>query len=102
MRTALKTDIGRIRQVNEDRSLVQTDLNGFLLAIVADGMGGHQAGDTASQMAVDIIEQEMHKVHSGMPVDECMQLSGALWKKPMRESTASRRRGKAIMEWELR
>jgi serine/threonine protein phosphatase PrpC len=61
MKTAQKTDIGRIRTVNEDRFVVMTDLPGFTLAIVADGMGGHQAGDTASQMAVDIIGAELRE-----------------------------------------
>jgi protein phosphatase len=39
--------------VNEDQSWVGQLNNGVTLAIVADGMGGHQAGDVASQKAVD-------------------------------------------------
>lgn len=72
MKTASITDIGRIRQVNEDRSVVQADLNGFTLAIVADGMGGHQAGDVASQMAADIIQQELQKVKSEWTEEVCL------------------------------
>ena len=45
MKAAHKSDVGRIRLVNEDRVVVQTGLNGLTLAILADGMGGHQAGD---------------------------------------------------------
>ncbi|WP_141505938.1 Stp1/IreP family PP2C-type Ser/Thr phosphatase [Paenibacillus luteus] len=53
MLTANRSDIGRVRQVNEDQSWVSQLNNGITLAIVADGMGGHQAGDVASQKAVD-------------------------------------------------
>ncbi|MDQ8733443.1 Stp1/IreP family PP2C-type Ser/Thr phosphatase [Paenibacillus sp. LHD-38] len=53
MLTANRSDIGRVRHVNEDQSWVSQLNNGVTLAIVADGMGGHQAGDVASQKAVD-------------------------------------------------
>ena len=43
---------GRVRDENEDRIATQPDRG---LAILADGMGGHQAGEVASRMAVDII-----------------------------------------------
>lgn len=47
-----RSDIGRIRQVNEDSALTGTISSQFSFAVVADGMGGHQAGDVASQIAV--------------------------------------------------
>lgn len=71
MNVANKTDIGRIRLVNEDRSIVQVDLNGFVLAIVADGMGGHQAGDIASQMAIEIIQEQLQDLDKDMSVGSC-------------------------------
>jgi serine/threonine protein phosphatase PrpC len=52
-----QTDIGRVRLVNEDRAATQLELNGLSLAIVADGMGGHQAGDVASTMAIERIQE---------------------------------------------
>jgi serine/threonine protein phosphatase PrpC len=70
MKTASHTDIGRVRTVNEDRAFVQEDLNGYVLAIVADGMGGHKAGDIASQMAVDLIQSEMQSIPHGASVEE--------------------------------
>jgi len=46
------TDVGLVRENNEDRLYVSEELG---LLIVADGVGGHQAGEVASQMAVEII-----------------------------------------------
>ncbi|WP_138751677.1 Stp1/IreP family PP2C-type Ser/Thr phosphatase [Paenibacillus sinopodophylli] len=67
MLTANRSDIGRVRHVNEDQSWVSQLNNGVTLAIVADGMGGHQAGDVASQKAVDafrsMLEQSAAKAH---------------------------------------
>jgi protein phosphatase len=45
-----RTDVGRRRQRNEDSILV-----GDGMLVVCDGMGGHQAGDVASRLAVDTI-----------------------------------------------
>src|SRR5690554_5187552 len=49
MNTAFRTDVGRIREINEDRAAVKQEASGVTLALLADGMGGHQAGDVASQ-----------------------------------------------------
>lgn len=47
------TDVGRVRARNED-ALLQQPLRG--IAAVADGMGGHAAGDVASRIAVDVLD----------------------------------------------
>ncbi|MBD0379348.1 Stp1/IreP family PP2C-type Ser/Thr phosphatase [Paenibacillus sedimenti] len=73
MKMVSRTDIGKVRLVNEDRAAIHQELNGLSLAIVADGMGGHQAGDIASQMAIEIIEAQLQTIHWGMPVEECKQ-----------------------------
>lgn len=52
-----RSDIGRIRQVNEDSALAGSVNQVLSYAIVADGMGGHQAGDVASQVAVEAFKR---------------------------------------------
>lgn len=47
-----KTDVGRRRTVNEDSFFFDDELG---LYVVADGMGGHAAGEVASQEAVDTV-----------------------------------------------
>jgi len=48
-----ESDIGRKRMVNEDRVAFFEHPDHFKLAILADGMGGHNAGDVASEMAIE-------------------------------------------------
>lgn len=55
MEAAVKAHIGLIRQVNEDSADIITR-EPIKLALVADGMGGHQAGDVASNMAIQIVK----------------------------------------------
>ncbi|MCY9223276.1 protein phosphatase, partial [Bacillus licheniformis] len=55
MKTALKTDRGKIRQQKEKQARIFTEKNGLVLAVVCDGMGGHLAGDVASRMAVSAL-----------------------------------------------
>ena len=52
---AKATDIGASREINEDSMTVFDSPNGQVL-VVCDGMGGQAAGDVASQLAVNIIE----------------------------------------------
>ena len=53
------SDPGRIRSENEDRITTQPNLG---IAVLADGMGGHQAGEVASGMAVDVINRHFTEV----------------------------------------
>jgi serine/threonine protein phosphatase PrpC len=70
MESAIQTHIGCVRQTNEDSGRIQHYDNGWILAVVADGMGGHQAGDVASQMAVDIICESLRNVTNDMTPNE--------------------------------
>jgi PPM family protein phosphatase len=48
------TDTGRVRDHNEDNFAV-LELEGKVLFVVADGMGGHEAGEVASRIAVETV-----------------------------------------------
>jgi serine/threonine protein phosphatase PrpC len=56
------TDVGRKRTHNEDSFLVDDEIH---LYVVADGMGGHAGGGTASRIAVETIDKELRKARDG-------------------------------------
>jgi protein phosphatase len=58
------TDVGQKRDHNEDSFLICDDLSLFA---VADGMGGHQGGDRASRLAVQILEREIRRAEMEGP-----------------------------------
>ena len=63
MRVYSATDVGQKRKMNQDYVFVSKDPVGNLpnLFVVADGMGGHNAGDCASSHAVQILVDEIRK-----------------------------------------
>ncbi len=66
---------GEVREINEDRLSVasytrESDNASVTLAIVADGIGGHQAGEVAAQIAVDQITEDIAKSSGDDPVAE--------------------------------
>jgi len=52
------TDVGRKRAKNQDHFLAQPELGLFA---VADGMGGHQGGEIASQKALEALRESIHQ-----------------------------------------
>jgi protein phosphatase len=58
---ATLSDVGRKRKHNEDHSGFFQIGDEEVLAIVADGMGGHASGEVASRMAVEIIQEVYSK-----------------------------------------
>lgn len=56
----VKSDVGRVRSINQDSSLVvQGEIQ---ILAVADGMGGHKAGEIASAMAIETIRNYQGQV----------------------------------------
>jgi len=59
------TDIGRKRQQNQDNGRCVPEKG---LYIIADGMGGHRGGETASQMAVDLVCESIPDLNASLPL----------------------------------
>ncbi|QJT10648.1 PP2C family protein-serine/threonine phosphatase [Oceanidesulfovibrio marinus] len=55
---AALSDVGRRRKSNEDSYLIDRDLG---LYLVADGMGGHMAGEVASALAVEVFGESLRR-----------------------------------------
>jgi PPM family protein phosphatase len=55
------SDVGRVREHNEDAVFVDAEHG---VAILADGMGGYMAGEVASQIAIDVVRE-----HIGRPAE---------------------------------
>ena len=75
------TDVGKKRKGNEDTLLVNDELG---LYIVADGMGGHQAGEVASKLVVESIRDYMKRFQNGTDVEELEDVDDALSKEANR------------------
>ena len=53
MKTFARSDIGKIREMNQDNFFVSDQDDEIKLFIVADGMGGYKGGEIASKLAID-------------------------------------------------
>jgi protein phosphatase len=69
---AALTDVGLKRELNEDNlMMIEGEMAGagpYGLYVVADGLGGHEAGEVASQLTVNTIQQH-HANHPPTPAD---------------------------------
>ncbi len=64
MQAHYQTDPGKVRSHNEDSVTIVKNLSGDYLLLVADGMGGHKAGEIASSVAVTTIGSRFQNLSS--------------------------------------
>lgn len=64
MLTYYQTDPGKVRSHNEDSVTIVKNLNSEYLLVVADGMGGHKAGEVASSLAVNELSKRFSELSS--------------------------------------
>ena len=67
-----QSDPGRVRTSNEDSFIANPQR---LIFLVADGMGGHAAGEIASQIAASIVEEVVSNDSSGLSMGDLLQLA---------------------------
>ena len=81
--SAATTHPGKRRPINEDRYHVGTyqleqDKTIVTLAIVADGIGGHQAGEIAAQLTIDTLIQRLLSYQGGDPMPDVKPGAGSV------------------------
>ena len=64
MQTFYLTDTGKIREHNEDSVIILSNENEEYLLAVADGMGGHKAGEVASAIVINHLTEEFYSMDS--------------------------------------
>ncbi len=64
MKSYYITDTGKVRTHNEDSVMIVKNLTGEYLMVVADGMGGHKAGEVASSIVVNGLTDKFKALES--------------------------------------
>lgn len=91
VRSAWRTDVGQVRDHNEDAVLIKevgqdsiagNDFRG--LYIVSDGMGGAEAGEVASQIAIQTVARHVEAAWADAEAEE--EVEAATWERCLREA----------------
>ncbi|MEF9895813.1 MAG: serine/threonine-protein phosphatase, partial [Clostridia bacterium] len=59
MRAYGLSNVGKVRPMNEDAYYLPKEAEAF--AVIADGMGGHRAGEVASNLAIQVMSEKLHE-----------------------------------------
>jgi protein phosphatase len=95
LRIGTATHTGRVRDLNEDASLVRPEQGVF---VVCDGMGGAPAGEVASQVAIDAIGHELNASSTGNGVQRSAGPRAEYLPQTTRLAEAVRRSNRVIYE----
>ena len=66
MKSFYLTDVGKVRDHNEDSVIILNNSEGSYLMAIADGMGGHSAGEVASSIAINYLENHFKETFKEM------------------------------------
>jgi PPM family protein phosphatase len=85
------TDVGRVREANEDSMLVlqlDGERKGEMLVAVADGMGGHKAGEVASALAIEALRDAVDAADAATTSDALLKDAVQLGNRTIWEAAA--------------
>ena len=96
------SDIGRKRKENQDRIYLPDNTSELKLFILADGMGGANAGSVASSTAIDFIKKYITKRWTSISLEreEIESLSMMLYQRLITLFIASQKVQTNMQEWE--
>jgi protein phosphatase len=72
---AARTDVGHVRESNEDSYRIIPELG---LIVVADGMGGHAGGEVASALVIESVEREVRAIGAFAKAAPALALTAAI------------------------
>lgn len=72
MKNFYLTDVGKVRSHNEDSVIILKNLNNEYLLAVADGMGGHRAGEVASSIAITYLARHFQETFYNLSEEDAI------------------------------
>lgn len=106
------TDVGRVRRLNEDHTLVGEWIGSgpsashstqyafdrpLFPCVIADGMGGHQAGDVASALAIDSLKNQIEQCTGDLDPQRAVEQAAAGIYEASLQNVAQRQMGSTIV-----